>query len=457
MENSLITTRLLLLALVLGGLSPLQAQYKVIYNFGGPGEPSCPGGPTISQTPGGNLASTSQSACTGGQNGAAFEVGFQGANFTILHDFGTMQPAGGLTFGTDQRFHGTTELGGSRNHGTVFRLSPQPNLVNQHDFEGGADGAFPLSAPIQSEAGDFYGTTNGSASHYAGTIYKIEKSGKYSVLHLFTTTDGRGPQAPLVQGSDGYFYGTTVAGGQYGLGTIFRITSTGDFKVLYQFDGTKGKVPEGPLIQAGDGDFYGVTVQGGTLNQGVAFKMTPSGTVTVLYDFSLTAADGNEPIGGLVEATDGNFYGTLLSGGAGGSGSIYRLTPAGVFTKLHDFRSQSGSFPSTLMEHTSGKLYGITTQGGTNSNGVIFEYDPGLGPFVTFLNVYGQVGAQVNILGEYFAEGVTTVYFNGVPAQNPVITPTYITATVPAGATTGLITVTTTKGTLSSNHPFVVH
>jgi len=453
----MIKTRLLPLAMVLGGLMPLQAQYKVIYNFGAPGEPSCPANPIIAQTPGGNLASTSESQCTGGQNGAAFEIGFQGANFTILHDFGTTQPSGGLTLGTDQRFHGTTNIGGSRNHGTVYKLSTQPDILYQHDFEGGADGAYPLSPPIQSQAGDFYGTTAGSAKAYAGTVYKIDKSGKYSVLHLFTTTDGRGPVAPLVQGSDGYFYGTTVDGGQYGWGTIFRITSTGDFKVLYQFDGTKGKIPEGALIQASDGNFYGVAVEGGSLNQGVAFKMTPGGNVNVLHDFSSTAADGNEPVGGLVQATDGNFYGTLASGAAGTEGSMYRLTPAGVFTKLHDFRGPSGSFPqSTLLQHTSGKLYGTTTQGGNYGSGVIFEYDAGLAPFVTFLNVYGQVGAKVDILGQYFAAG-STVSFNGVPAQNPVIHSTYIEATVPAGATTGFITVTTTKGTLKSNRPFIVH
>jgi uncharacterized repeat protein (TIGR03803 family) len=126
-------------------------------------------------------------------------------------------------------------------------------------------------------------------------------------------------------------------------------------------------------------------------------------------------------VGGLIQATDGNFYGTLTFGGAGTEGSLYRLTPAGVFTKLHDFRTQTGSYPqSTLLQHTSGKLYGITTDGGTYGSGVIFEYDAGLGPFVTFLNVYGQVGAKVDILGEYFDAG-SIVSFNGVPAQNPVI------------------------------------
>ncbi|MGB6689251.1 MAG: choice-of-anchor tandem repeat GloVer-containing protein [Terracidiphilus sp.] len=457
----MIATRLIPLALVLGSLTPIQAQYKVTYNFGAPGEPSCPGYAgtgMISQTPGGNLISSANGGCEGFTNGAAFEVGFQGANFTILQEFGTTIPSGGLTLGTDQRFHGVTTFGGSRNHGTVYRLSTQPDIVYEHDFEGGADGGYPWFQPIQGADGSFYGTTAGASSAYAGTVYKIDASDRYSVLHNFSTTDGRGPLAPLVEGSDSNFYGTTGDGGQNGLGTIFRISSTGDFKVLYNFDGTIGKGPVGPLIQASDGNFYGATVRGGTLNQGVAFKMTPAGTVTLLYDFSLTAQDGNEPGGGLVQATDGNFYGTLTFGGAAGFGVIYRLTPTGVFTKLHDFYSQTGAYPQcTLLQHTTGKLYGTTTAGGTNNEGVMFEYDPGLGPFVTFLNVYGQVGAKVDILGEYFAAGVTTVFFNGVPALNPKITPTYIEATVPEGATTGLITVTTSKGTLTSNQPFVVH
>jgi uncharacterized repeat protein (TIGR03803 family) len=184
--------------------------------------------------------------------------------------------------------------------------------------------------------------------------------------------------------------------------------------------------------------------------------MTPSGTLTVFYSFA-GGLDGSQPEGGLVEATDGNFYGILSGGGVALGGTLYRLTPTGVFTKLHDFPQQSGVFPqSTPMQHTTGRLYGTASNGGANNMGVIWEYDPGLAPFVTFLNVYGQVGAKVYILGEYFAAG-SVVSFNGVPAQNPVIQPTCIEATVPEGATTGFITVTTSRGTLKSNKPFVVH
>ncbi len=324
---------------------------------------------------------------------AAYEIGFQGANFTMLQKFTTPYawPLGGLTLGTDQRFHGTINAAGSRNHGAVYRLSPTGAIVYEHSFEGGADGGFPQAAPIQGADGAFYGTTVGASSAFAGTVYKIDTSERYSVLHLFTTTDGRGPGSPLVQGADLNFYGTTGGGGTNGLGTFFRISSTGNFAVLHDFDSTDGG-GTGPLIQASDGNFYGVTFQGGTTNTGAVLKITPSGTVTILYSFA-GGQDGTQPAGGLVEATDGNFYGVLAMGGAAGGGTLYRLTPAGVFTKLHDFRVASGIYPqSTPMQHTSGKLYGTAVGGGANNDGVIWEHDPGLAPFVTFLN--GQVGAR---------------------------------------------------------------
>jgi uncharacterized repeat protein (TIGR03803 family) len=460
----MITNRLLPLALILGLLPSAQAQYKAIFSFGASGDPSCSSSETLAQTPGGSLISTDHSGCTTNSwttsnKPAAYEIGFQGADFKILQQFTEPWewPLGGLTLGADQRFHGTTNEGGSRNHGMVYRLSPTGSIVYQHSFEGGADGGYPWAAPIQGADGAFYGTTAGASSAYAGTVYKIDPSGRYSVLHLFSTTDGRAPINSLVQGTDLNFYGTTLSGGLNGMGTFFRISSTGDFSVLYNFDSTDGGSPVGPLIQASDGNFYGATSNGDPTNNGAVLKMTPSGTVAVLYKFA-GGQDGSQPGGGLIEATDGNFYGTLTQEGAAGGGTLYRLTPAGIFTKLHDFRIQTGYFPqNTVMQHTSGEIYGTTWAGGTNNDGVIWEYDPGLEPFVTFLNVYGQVGAKVNILGQYFAAGVSTVYFNGVPAKNPVITPTYIEATVPAGATTGFITVTTSKGTLKSNKPFVVY
>jgi uncharacterized repeat protein (TIGR03803 family) len=448
---------LVLISLVVGSARAIHAQYyKDIYDFGAAGEPVCPTSAKITQTPGGNLMSVGGS-CNGGQDGVVYEMGYQGANFTVVQDFASMSPSGGVTLGTDQRFHGVTTSGGSRDHGTVYRLSTEPSVTYEHDFLGGADGGYPGAPPIQSVSGDWYGTTAGASSQYAGTVYKISSAGHYSILHLFSTADGRGPECQLVEATDGNFYGTTTNGGLNGMGTIFRISPIGDFKTLYSFDGTHGQYPVGSLIQASDGNIYGTTVEGGSLNQGTVFKVTLDGTVSMFYDFSATSSQANEPGAGLMEATDGNFYGALWSGGFNGDGGVYQLTKSGVFTLVHEFYGFTGARPqSALIQHTSGKLYGTASGGGANNSGVMFELDMGLGPFVSHLPVYGQVGATVDILGEYFTSA-STVYFNGVAAVNPKITSTYIEAVVPENATTGYITVTTSKGTLKSNTPFIVH
>src|SRR6185437_13622780 len=462
-ESVMITVRFLSLPLVLGLLTPAFAQYKPIFNFGAYGTPSCSSNETISQSPGGNLISTNHSGCSNNVTAnppAAYEIGFQGANFKILQAFtqAFAWPYSGLVLGTDQRFHGTINGGGTRNHGAVFRLSPSGAITYEHNFEGGADGGVPWAAPIPGADGAWYGTTPGASKDYSGTIYKIDTNLHYSILHNFSSPDpaGGSPITSLVQGTDLYFYGTTLGGGQNGLGTFFRISSTGNLTVLHAFTSSEDGPTIGPLIQASDGDFYAVTSSGDLVGTGDVLKMTPSGNVTILYHFA-GGQDGAQPGGGLVEGTDGNFYGTLTQGGAAGGGTLYRITPAGVFTKLHDFRVASGEYPQdTPMQHTTGRIYGTTFSGGANSEGVIWEYDPGLTPFVTFLNVYGKAGAKVDILGQYFTAS-SVVSFNGVPAQNPVIQSTYIQATVPAGATTGFITVTTSKGTLKSNKQFVVH
>lgn len=285
----MITSRFVPLALVLGSLTPIHAQYKAIFNFGAYGNPSCPYGEIIAQSPGGNLVSANYSACSDNAIAnppAAYEIGFQGANFTMLQQFTApfAWPVGGLTLGTDQRFHGTINGAGARNHGAVYRLSPSGAIVYEHSFEGGADGGYPSAAPIQGADGAYYGTTVGASSAYAGTVYKIDTSQRYSVLHVFTTTDGRSPGSPLVQGTDLNFYGTTSSGGQNGLGTFFRISSTGNFAVLHDFNSAEGGFA-GPLIQASDGNFYGPTYGNGTTTNGTIVKITPTGAVTTLDSF----------------------------------------------------------------------------------------------------------------------------------------------------------------------------
>jgi uncharacterized repeat protein (TIGR03803 family) len=172
------------------------------------------------------------------------------------------------------------------------------------------------------------------------------------------------------------------------------------------------------------------------------------------------------PIGGLVRATDGNFYGITGSGGTDftdcnngfivyGCGTIFRITPEGVLTSLHSFDLADGKEPTSLFQATNGIFYGTTFGGGKYNYGTVFSLDVGLSPFVTFVQAAGKVGKTAQILGQGF-EGATVVSFNGIPANFKIRANTFLTATVPQGATTGYVTVTTPSGLLTSNVPFYV-
>jgi uncharacterized repeat protein (TIGR03803 family) len=197
---------------------------------------------------------------------------------------------------------------------------------------------------------------------------------------------------------------------------------------------------------------------------GTVFKLTPAGVVTVLHSFNI----GDNPSAGLVQATDGKLYGTTFFGGGHGNGSIFSITTGGTFTTIYGFPSLDGvdgTNPFDLMQHTNGKFYGTTSQGGASRNcdsldsvgcGTVFSLDLGLGPFVKFVVPSGKVGSVIQILGTGLT-GATAVSFNGVPASSlKLVRDTFITATVPAGATTGPVTVTTPTGTLTSNVNFTV-
>src|SRR5581483_8973866 len=267
------------------------------------------------------------------------------------------------------------------------------------------------------------------------------------------------------------FYGTTHFGGVPGLGcgigcgVLYRVSPTGTITTVHSFGGypNDGANPEGVLVQAGDGNFYGATYSGGSHNLGSIFKVTPAGQLTILYNFCSLAGcvDGKNPWVGLVLGTDGNLYGTS-QGGAHNAGAIFRVTPTGQFTTLYSFCSVSGCadgfFPqTTLMQDTNGKFYGVTESGGANAlnGGVFYRLDVGLKPFVNLVTWTAKVGKTVEILGQGFT-GATAVSFNGTPATFTVSSDTYLTAIVPDGATTGVVTVTTPGGLLKGNRKFLV-
>lgn len=236
-----------------------------------------------------------------------------------------------------------------------------------HSLSGIADGAQPGAPLIQATDGGFYGTTPAGGSAGLGTVFKVTPSGTFTVLHHFAGgSDGAQPYAPLFQSADGYFYGTTSMGGAANKGTIFRMTSGGALAVLWSFGqlANDGTSPYAGLIQARDGNFYGTTLLGGN-GYGTIFRMTPSGALTVLYS-GFGFSNGASPRATLLEASDGNLYGTTLGMGGGPycCGTAFRFTTSGTFTVIHHFGLNGIAFPSTpLVEGDDGYLYGTSGSG----------------------------------------------------------------------------------------------
>jgi uncharacterized repeat protein (TIGR03803 family) len=436
------------------GASAHGQAFSVMYNFGtnsgDPEEPLPPG--IISQEQDGNLYSTTYS---GGsvRDGTVFKITPTG-KLTVLYSFDGKQgvsPLSGLTLGTDGKSWGAASLDGASGYGTLFTITPGGALTTLYNFTGGSDGGFPTGPPIQGTNGNFYGTINVFGKFNCGTVYKVTGSGKLNTLHDFNRPQGCNPSSPLILGSDGNFYGVTGAGGKADYEVIFKITPSGHYSVIYNL---VPRVGIGAcLTRAGDGNFYGATTGNSYLGYGTIFKVTPAGKLTILHDF--TETEGYGPPTGLIQATDGNFYGTR-GGGAGNYGAIYKITPQGRFKVLYYFDLTTGASPTgNLIQHTNGSLFGDTEGGGTAGYGVFYKLDIGLKPFLSFVSATGNVGKTVEILGQGF-KGTKAVSFNGTAATFKVISNTYLTAIVPKGATSGFVTVTTPGGKLKSNVKFRV-
>jgi uncharacterized repeat protein (TIGR03803 family) len=459
--------------------------------------------PTASLVQGfdGNLYGTTSDG--GASNlGTVFKLTL-GGTLTTLHSFdGTdgAAPHAGLVQGTEGNFYRTTVNGGANNApacavgnivgcGTVFKITPGGTLTTLHSFDG-TDGGWPTAALVQATNGNFYVTTLARGKDFPvvgyGTVFAITVGGTLTTLHSFDSTDGAYPYGGLVQATDGNFYGTTefggannvaacAAGGLVGCGTVFKITLGGTLTTLHSFDGTDGGWPTAALVQATDGNLYGTTSAGGkrfpVAGYGTVFAMTVGGTLTSLYSFCPESgcADGAAPHGGLVQATDGNFYGTTEFGGGNdfcsdgdsevGCGTVFKITPGAALTTPYSFCSKTscadGQWPlAGLVQGTNGKFYGTTSAGGANGGGTVFSLDVGLGPFVETLPTSGGVGAAVIILGNNLTGSAVT--FNGTPAPFTAGSSTAIQTTVPSGATTGKVQVKTPSGTLTSNVNFRV-
>jgi uncharacterized repeat protein (TIGR03803 family) len=302
-------------------------------------------------------------------------------------------PEAGVVQGSDGDFYGTTLRGGRGAVGTVFRMTPEGALTTLVEFTGNGPsnkGSHPHAGVIQAGDGDFYGTTSEGGAYGVGTVFRMTPAGELTTLVEFTGNEasnkGSRPLAELVPGTDGDLYGTTERGGANGLGTLFKMSSSGVLTTLVEFTGNgplnKGSHPHAGMIQAADGYFYGTTSGGGAYGMGTVFAMTSDGILTTLVEFTGNGRNnkGSGPEAGLVQGDDYSLYGTTTGGGASGQGTIFRMAPSGLMTTLVEFGDGNGGANpmAGLLQGSDGNFYGTTRNGGTNdlAQGAVFRMTP---------------------------------------------------------------------------------
>lgn len=348
---------------------------------------------------------------------------------SVLHSFSGSDgsgPTSALVLGSQGNFYGTTTAGGQFGQGAVFSITSGGVFTLMHSFSG-ADGSEPFGGLLYARDGNLYGMTVSGGAANQGVIYEVMASGAFQVVHGFAGFDGNNPYGGLMQATNGNRYGFTTGGGLYGFGTIFRITPQGHYTVLANFNGTNAAYPGDTLLDLGNGVYVGTTRRGGTSNVGVALGVDDAGNLTIdnstgplggsyasliagpndtfytttpaagegfgsivaidaktlaMTTFDLfTGKTGNFAVAGVMLAKDGSFYGADIGAPAGASqkfGLLYRTSPSGVHSILHEFTGADGAKPyGTPVQgpNSSGSevFYGTTYAGGANGLGVVYS------------------------------------------------------------------------------------
>ncbi len=461
--------------------------FRLLYTFGTTSADGANPYAGLIQANDGNLYGTTYAGGANG-DGTIFQIGTTGAPFTTLYSFsGTdgANPNSGLIQARDGNLYGTTSEGGASGYGTIFRITTGGMLTTLYSFTGGADGGYPGAGLIQGKDGNLYGVTDwhsGSNPHSNGTVFRITTGGIITTLYTFSATDSNGANSDgvypngLMQDKAGNLYGTTEYGGVNGDGTVFRLTLGGKFTTLYSFStlsGTNanadGAHPYAALIQAKSGYLYGTSTQGGLYGYGTIFRMTIGGKFTTLHSFA-DAVDGANPYAALIQATDGNLYGTTTEGGArhsypplSSAGTAFQITTGGTLTTLYSFASLSGGWHpyAALIQGQDGNLYGTAFDHGEYGLGTLFSMDialilVSLSPSIA--NAAGPAFA-VTLDGGGFTSDCT-VNWSGTALTTLYVSSTQLEAAVPASLIanvgTAYISIVNGNGETSNSQPFNV-
>jgi len=448
-------------------------QEKVLYTFTGGSDGGLPEGGLVAD-PSGNLYGTAAHGGNCSESvgcGVVFKLSPSGME-SVLYDFvgGTDGefPAGNLARDSFGNLYGTTATGGGNDQcspgtgcGTVFEIAATGQETVLYAFTGQADGGSPQSGVILDASGSLYGTTSTGSDGFFGTVFAVRDGTESTVFGFPEGTDGSQPWAGVTLDPSGNLYGTTLYGGAFnsgavykenpagretvlysfvnpvligeiagspsggvtidaagnlygavsepypytaGHGWLYKIDASGNQSVVYMFaGGASGSQPTGTLTLDSGGNIYGTTHQGGKSTVGVVFKVSPDGQETVLHEFT-GAPDGGNPMGGLVRDAAGVLYGTTPHGGAAnngpGCGVVFKLAPNGQETILHTFTGPDGCGPQPdLVSDAAGNLYGTTLNGGVVAGpadgcGVVFKLDPAGNESVLHAFTCGADGAE---------------------------------------------------------------
>ena len=470
MRNKALALPVAMLFLLWTGVASA-ASFTVLHSFGGP-EGETPAAPLVQGADGffyGVAAHGGDfTALPPDGGGTAFRMDRTGTVST-LHTFRGPEGAApnSLIQGRDGFFYGTAMYGGQAaisplepGFGTIFRLDASGAVTVLHVFPANAAGAFPRPI-IQGADGALYGTVSGGVDtlgHRPGFVYRFDPStGDFRHLHDFAISDGENPTGPLFQSRDGFFYGTTNEGGTWNSGVVYKVDVLGNFVLLHSlspFFPGEGSEPQGGVIQASDGYFYGTTEQGGY--GGEVFRVDAVGNFTVLHRFDAYASDGWRPVSGLIEGRDGFLYGTAPIGGqpvtAPRYGVVYRMDKAGAVTVVHTFTGPDGLRPlAALVQGADGGLYGSTVVGGAFGLGVLFRVDTAAPIPPPTARLTGLTLNPSSVSGGKTAIGTVTLS-GPAPTGDAVVTLTSsnssvvavpATVTVSAGATSAVFTAST--------------